>query len=512
MVKNLDAHVDYDDFYDEFIREYNPKTGIGFCPFHDDQRHPNFHVNSNTGQWFCHVCDLGGNIYTFWTQIKRHTDESQARQTLYAHLGITDITGYKAPIPIGDVEKNHKRLLKMKEKMEFLMEKCGWSEATIVERKIGWHRGRYTIPVFDRIGNCINVRKYDPGNRDYKMLNTKGYGKPPRLYPVEKLGCDTLVFTEGEKDAIITNQMGIDAITLTSGAMTWLPKLNDLFKDKTVYICHDADSAGTRGARIKAENLHGIAKEVRIVELPLKEKGADLTDYFVHNGYTSKDFMALVKAAPIFQRKQDVTEDEPAVVVALAQASEKDLYYKNIQLKAMVAGKDLSPYLIPRDIKIECNMNYSDKACAICPVGKDAGELEYTFDLRDGNLLKMIDVSDATMNGAIKQAVGIPKGCGYWTSTVKEAMNIEEVKLIPDIDFSSEDNEYVLRTAYYTGHGIKTNRVYDLKGKTLPDPRTQYATHLIDEAKPSQDALESFEMTPELFEKLKIFQPNNSQV
>jgi len=63
-----------------------------------------------------------------------------------------------------------------------------------------------------------------------------------------------------------------------------------------------------------------------------------------------------------------------------------------------------------------------------------------------------------------------------------------------------------VRQAFFIGHGIESNKVYVFKGITIPDPKTQYATHMIHEARKAQDSIDTFKMNPKLKKALKVFQ------
>jgi hypothetical protein len=63
-------------------------------------------------------------------------------------------------------------------------------------------------------------------------------------------------------------------------------------------VLPDNDEAGRKHARQVAENLYGIAAEVRIVELPgLPEKGGDVSDWIAKGGH-AEDLLRLCEAAP----------------------------------------------------------------------------------------------------------------------------------------------------------------------------------------------------------------------
>jgi len=173
----------------------------------------------------------------------------------------------------------------------------------------------------------------------------------------------------------------------------------------------------------------------------------------------------------------------------------------------MVAGKDLSPYLVPYKIKLSCDMSFGQNPCAACPVGIKNGELIREFDYESNTLIRMLQVTDSVLRNVFKEEIGIPRRCGVCEIETMEAINVEEVRLIPEIDWSTTAAPYVVRTGYVIGHGIPTNRPYIMRGKTLPDPRNQYATHLIEEAVPALDTIDTFEVTRDVAAELKLFQP-----
>src|ERR1044072_9978934 len=98
---------------------------------------------------------------------------------------------------------------------------------------------------------------------------------------------DSVIITEGEMDCIIGRQHGLPTISHTAGAGSWDNRWNEQFERKIVYIVYDCDDAGRRGARQVAHALELFAKRIHIIDLPLKGKGDDLTNYFVGQGLTT---------------------------------------------------------------------------------------------------------------------------------------------------------------------------------------------------------------------------------
>ena len=55
---------------------------LGHCPLHDD-RHPSLRVNRDKEVWFCPVCNIGGDVFTFLEKV-----EGLNFQDALLHLGV----------------------------------------------------------------------------------------------------------------------------------------------------------------------------------------------------------------------------------------------------------------------------------------------------------------------------------------------------------------------------------------------------------------------------------------
>ena len=166
----------------------------------------------------------------------------------------------------------------------------------------------------------LQVRR--DSNKAFKQRHWTGsqwaWGKPegpkvPYRLP-ELLAADTVFIVEGEKDADALTERGIVATTSSEGAGKWTADLNNWFKGRTVYILPDNDKPGRDHARQVAENLHGIASEVRIVDLPgLPEKG-DVSDWLEGGGDTAT-LVDLCKSAQLWEpsRYKDGKKGRPRI-------------------------------------------------------------------------------------------------------------------------------------------------------------------------------------------------------
>jgi hypothetical protein len=475
------------------------------CPFHDDST-ASLSVNKETGVWKCFgSCDEGGNIFQFHARMFKMS-LAKTEKDILIKLG-----EYKIIDP-SIVDEHHKLLLKSKPMLQFLTERRGLTLETIVNRKLGCDQERVYIPVYDEDGCVVNIRRYLPDflrktdKSSDKMLSYKeGYGEA-RLYPVENLNAPVILLNEGEADCLLANQLGYAAITATSGAGSFKEAFVPLFKGKTVHICYDIDKPGIDGAEKIARMLSRVCK-VKVIHLPIKEpKNGDFSDYILKHGYNKKDFDKLIEESPVVGAPDDSENERDSKVyeVALHDAGKSEYYYKHIEMPVIVSGKDLAPYFAPLKIELTCDMG--TKFCKSCVMGFNQGKMELVLQPDTQVILQLINCKESQQKFLIRQKANINKLCSTWKMNVKEVINVEEIRVIPEIDYSAKDTEYVARQLYYIGYGIKTNRSYLMRGITLPDPNTQYVTQIITEAVPTQTSIDQFNMTEELFEKLKVFQ------
>lgn len=135
------------------------------------------------------------------------------------------------------------------------------------------------------------------GGWEYKVKGTKLV--PYRLLELVTAPDDNVVLIlEGEKDADRATSLGMIATTNAMGAGKWRQEYNQYFRDRNVVIIPDNDEPGRDHANQVAKNLCGIAKSVKIVELPgLKEKG-DLSDW-LDIGHSKDELEELIDASPL---------------------------------------------------------------------------------------------------------------------------------------------------------------------------------------------------------------------
>jgi len=113
------------------------------------------------------------------------------------------------------------------------------------------------------------------------------------LYRLPEVVASPVVYVvEGEKDVDTLRRNDLPATCNPMGAGKWRESYNEFLRGKTIVLLPDNDGPGRNHAQQVATSLHGVAKEVVIVNLPgLRPKG-DVTDYF-ENGGTAEELIQM---------------------------------------------------------------------------------------------------------------------------------------------------------------------------------------------------------------------------
>lgn len=123
---------------------------------------------------------------------------------------------------------------------------------------------------------------------------------PYKLPEILKAAHDPVLIVEGEKDADRLVSFGVVATTNPQGAGKWTPELNKWFKGKCCYILADNDDPGRKHAQAVAQNLYGVAEEIRVVDLPgLPDKG-DVCDWLDADETRTADLINLCQSQSIW--------------------------------------------------------------------------------------------------------------------------------------------------------------------------------------------------------------------
>ena len=508
------------------------------CPFkelHESQtdNNPSLTVNLAKGVYYCNSCHSKGNIHTMYKHLYGLSNE-EAWFQLGDALKIPRPDGTKPTRPeieVGLIQEYHQKLMSLTGPIrDMLKERRGLTDETLKRFQLGWDGERITIPIYDEYNTLVNFRRYKWNSTDdqWKVLNyvdeyNNSYGEV-RIFGIDRVvdpEVEYVVWAEGEMDRICAEQHGFPTACATSGAGTWKPDWTKLFRNKKrVYLAQDNDEAGRIATQKLCEKLYRVV-DVYVINWPenFPVKG-DITDFFTKCGQTSQDFQALLDNATRYidpsMVEERVADESEAQEVHLSDSSEAGFFGKRLRIPVMVSGKDSTPYLCPKVIRAFCGdaADGDNKKCSNCQLALHAGEMEKTLSSVDKDVMKLIKCTEKQQMAVIYEMLGVNPRCDRCTIEIKEHMNLEELRLIPKAEANfgfSKEHEYVVRTGYYIGNNLKTNKRYTMAGYMYPDPNSQYATYVFDKAYPEKDLISDFELNEETLEHLKMFQVKPGQ-
>src|SRR5262249_55528330 len=107
--------------------------------------------------------------------------------------------------------------------------------------------------------------------------------KLPEILRAGRTG-ETIFIVEGEKDAEALAREGLCATCNPMGAGKWPADLSAPFADADVVVLPDNDDAGRNHASVVCAALNGVAKRVRLLELPGLPPKGDVSDWLADGG------------------------------------------------------------------------------------------------------------------------------------------------------------------------------------------------------------------------------------
>ncbi len=321
------------DFYGQFTELHREGSQfVGACPIHQGTN-PNFKVNADDGTWYCHsVCQEGGDGFTFLEkQEGLRFGDALLRLAQWAGMAVPEPgtrSGFvpirKPPAPTAPAppvfldpalaQQAHMRLMNSPKMRDWLLAYRGWTEETLVRFQIGLAQDdrdkaagvfRVTFPVFDAEGRLTNLRRHlfpylpsltEERRRELNKSLPWQAGLTPGLFPLRALeGGQEVLLVGGEPDAVLANQLGIAALTGTSGEGTWKPGWTQALQGHCVAVLYDNDEAGEKGVKKTADALHAAGVCVSVARYP--EGVKDLTEWVVTQGAGAEDLRRVIADA-----------------------------------------------------------------------------------------------------------------------------------------------------------------------------------------------------------------------
>lgn len=294
----------------------------GFCPVHGDQKSASAFYNWEQDSGGCQSCGEKWDLINLWCMVNGY-DRQDIRA--FREEFDTDYTGGSGqkrkaaagkpakpktpppPPPVGpevfvDVAEYEALPPLSDAQMDTLRRTRGWASQVVETLGLrcfvdSQKRERIAIPIWSEAGELGNIRLYQPGAKEFKVISwfdrkclkcggawkiTKGkskvckecggspndYGRTRLFPPPSMWRPGPLWLCEGEPDAICAISHGLNAVTQTAGCGTWRNEFSEAMAGRDVVICYDADHAGLKGAHGVAESLVQHAKSVRIIVWP----------------------------------------------------------------------------------------------------------------------------------------------------------------------------------------------------------------------------------------------------
>lgn len=490
----------------------------GYCPVCEDpsdSKSPSASYNFAEGVFTCFSQCGGMAIRSLVNMMRQSGDFKEKPAKERASAQPAPAANGKVPSE-KSIEAYVDDLLKSRQHLRIMREKRGLTQETIEEFQIGWDGERFTIPIRDAEGRLINVRRYNPNAKEAKdKMKSWAVGTGSRqLFGVDILANnDSVIITEGEMDMIIGRQYELPTISHTAGASAWDNRWNEQFENKVVYICYDCDDAGRRGARKIAHALELFAKHVHIIDLPLKGKGDDLTNYFVDQGYTAADFYSLMhSAAERVNRTSHLSSlrsSEPKRVSLEGTMNPED-HEKAITFTGTVAGKVFPNFVVPRRVEYDCNEGGGTR-CAHCPIS-GRNHKEISIPEHDPVIMEIVNKPKEARQKALLKHVGIPHTCPDVEIMEPDVYSVEEMIVVPAADEQYGDPNSVDRKVYNVGpFNTPVNTKVSFIGMNTTSTTDGRGNLQTWSSEVSGADIDNFTMTDKVYDDLQAFWPKEDQ-
>jgi hypothetical protein len=477
------------------------------------ERTPSLCINRDTGEWysFCAADQHGGHSIVSFEAAYYGLSYHESATRIFERYIHPTISSRK-------INRWQERLMKNNRALGYLQSRY-IKVAIIKSRRIGWLNGRFSLPVYNEFGICTNTKLLHPKprNRIPKAISytskseSRQYGSPAMLFPIEEIfKTDTnLIFVcEGEWDALVLVGLGLHAVTSTCGVKSWPTQYSHLFKNKKVVIVYDNDESGQKEVKRAVRYLLPHVRTIRKLDVP-EEHGKDVTDWVKSDKRMRQriGWLKAIRDLPIIAENEasDENQNEDKINVNLEISTSSTMFQKNLNIEALVAGKDREPYLLPKKYRVVCSSD-----CDGCKVAmSDSGALELEMNPLEPSTLSMIDIPKSTKRIFLLNTAGITNPKCKASLEIVSTFNVERISMIPTLD--SDTGAYTMIEGFHVGHGLRTNRAYRFNAHLYPHPRNSKATFLLSDSHPINSDVETYEMDSETRKALKIFQPKKLQ-
>lgn len=477
------------------------------CPFEHDKGYdtrPSAHINLDKGVFHCKTCLAEGRSggmseVGFISEMYGITYEKAI-----AYLGkFSDFE------ELPDVWETTTDALMNTEYADYLRNERGLNDDTIRKYQLGYTGDgiRYPVLVY---GQLCDVRTYQPDGSP-KMRSRKGAS--PLLFPFDHWLADDRGYTllcAGENDTLLARQYGFNALCVTGGEGTFPDIFAHLFKNRTVYICYDMDAAGTTASRSIGYKLHQAGATVHLVTLEGltgDKSDKDITDALVKRGLGADYLKKCIDNAVSFDEDMVKVEKNRAYpLIDLWDVPQGRYHGRNLSCRVVSSGQYDMPMRTPSAIEWRCNgADDENKVCMTCPLRNRTGY--WTLDEDNiHTVMELVDVNAEQQKKAIHKFIHMPTKCPNGEYAIKARQEVRKIILTPDMETEFKDVE---QYAYVLDHALEDGMRYRVFFRSYAHPLDdQRVFMIVHRSEVSDNALNTFKMTTEIHEQLKLFQGN----
>lgn len=442
-------------FYKTYLGKDPPRakpdgwTELTHCCIHHDTGKPNLSVNLVTGGFKCFACGKAGSVFDFWCYMHGLEPKVAFQDSVVALANEAGIDiGEDRPVPAlleGTITPTPKAFVPQARRAEavdqrmpplakelikiyqdqlqpdhyrYLTFQRGLKDPTIKRYQLGWNKdlkyknrdgqyklGKFAIPILNKDKELRNIRVYaEDGMSDQKIMNTKPYGSPSRIFPLHELlerkaaGKLTRVLVlEGEFDTMLLNQHLAEhaigqnwlAITNTAGCNTWEADWTEHLFGIDVTFMFDVDPPGKQWSQtIASQKLmlavsSGNIRSVQITHLPLPgtKDNKDITDFFIKNNGTLETIIQLISDTPCLQEggvnKQELVAECLEVENFVHCVMNREYIDQRVRVPLTISGQTTQLYHATRKLRVvDCPAMKEDQCCnqgeVIIPYGHES--------------------------------------------------------------------------------------------------------------------------------------------
>jgi hypothetical protein len=288
-------------------------------------------------------------------------------------------------------------------------------------------------------------------------------------------------------------------------------------KEETVktleeWVTKHTSAEGKYDIRQRIANTRSVVEAVFSEENNYKFGCAFIRSLHGEKKAGSKDYERVPCSGDLCHCLTTAANTDAPIRLHLAATGDANLTGKLVTTRIMVVGKKHTPYIVPKKIEYSCWGRDKCKKYG-CPLLSIPVPTAYKdLGINNRELIQMTATGDDNIKGILRTVSGIPS-CTKYDAVVVENTNIDELLVIPMADEDNTDDSesnYVLRKIYAMGGmTIGANKYYEISGYVYPHPKNQESTILVTTAVPLQDVVESFRVTDEVKESLRVLKPEN---